>query len=112
MRLFQRVISIELLFIFSIVIGCQALPEKPPIDRAEKTPGIESAKDAPISKSVIEKLLTDNTVDLTRVNVHTTDGAVELTGVVTSLEARDRALKLAWQVLGVKSVVNHLRVEK
>lgn len=112
MRLRQRVISIEWLFIFSIVLGCRALPEKLPIDGAERTPRIESAKDAPISKAVIEKLLADKTVDLTRVNVNTTDGAVELTGVVASLEARDHALKLAWQAPGVKSVVNHLHVEK
>jgi osmotically-inducible protein OsmY len=103
MRLVKRIISAELLLSFSLVMGCQTISEK---IRSE------SPKDAAVSSAVKEKLLTEKAVDLTRINVQTTDGAVELTGVVKSLEARDRAVKLAWQATGVQSVVNHLRVEK
>jgi osmotically-inducible protein OsmY len=49
---------------------------------------------------------------LTTVNVKTTDGSVDLSGTVPSLDARERAIKLAWQVTGVKAVVNHLEVKK
>jgi osmotically-inducible protein OsmY len=35
-----------------------------------------------------------------------------LSGTVPSLDARERAIKLAWQVTGVKAVVNHLEVKK
>jgi osmotically-inducible protein OsmY len=103
MRLAKRIISAELLLSFSLAMGCQAISEK---IRSE------SPKDAAVSVAVKEKLLMEKAVDLTRINVQTTDGAVELTGVVKSLEARDRAVTLAWQAAGVQSVVNHLRVEK
>jgi osmotically-inducible protein OsmY len=49
---------------------------------------------------------------LTGVDVKTTNGSVDLTGSVPSLEARERAVKLAWQVTGVQAVVNHLAVKK
>ena len=111
MRLVKRVFSAELLLIFSAAIGCQAILEKPPIETIEEKPRVESPKDAVISKAVKEKLLTDKAGDLTRINVQTTDGAVDLTGTVTSLDARERAVKLAWQAAGVQSVVNHLVVE-
>ncbi len=65
-----------------------------------------------MSKLVKERLLTNKAADLTRINVRSTDGEVELTGVVPSLDAREHAVKLAWQVGGVKSVLNHLEVEK
>ena len=42
----------------------------------------ESDKDAAISKAVKETLLKDKSVDLTDVNVRTTDGSVDLSGTV------------------------------
>jgi osmotically-inducible protein OsmY len=44
------------------------------------------------------------------VKVQSTGGAVYLNGTVKSLDAREHAVKLAWEVSGVKSVVNHLKV--
>jgi len=35
-----------------------------------------------------------------------------LSGIVRSLEARQQAIKIAWDVRGVQSVVNRLEVEK
>ena len=69
-------------------------------------------KDAAISKAVKENFVKDRAVDLTKVNVKTTDGSVDLSGTVPSLEAREHAVKLAWQVAGVQAVVNHLEVKK
>jgi osmotically-inducible protein OsmY len=44
--------------------------------------------------------------------VETNSGTVYLSGVVPSLAARELALKLAWEVRGVQTVINHLEVEK
>jgi hyperosmotically inducible protein len=73
---------------------------------------IESDKDAAISKAVKENFLKDKAIDLTSVNVKTTDGSVDLSGTVPSLNAREHAIKLAWQVTGVQAVVNHLEIKK
>ena len=103
MKLVPRVIAAKLLLIFSLVLGCQTITEMT---------RIESDKDAAISKAVKENFLKDKAVDLTSVNVKTTDGSVDLSGTVPSLEAREHAIKLAWQVTGVQAVVNHLEIKK
>ena len=103
MKFVPRVIGAMALVVFSLVLGCQTITE---ITRRE------SDKDAAISKAVKDTLLKDKTVDLTDVNVRTTDGSVDLSGTVPSLEAREHAIKLAWKVAGVKAVVSHLEVKK
>jgi osmotically-inducible protein OsmY len=103
MKFAPRIIAAKLLVIFSLVLGCQTISE---ITR------VESDKDAAISKAVKERFLKDKAVDLTDVNVKTTDGSVDLSGTVPSLDAREHAVKLAWQVTGVQAVVNHLEVKK
>ena len=103
MKFVPQLIAGRLLVIFSLVLGCQTITE---MTRRE------SDKDAAISKAVKETLLKDKAVDLTGVKVKTTDGSVDLSGTVTSLEAREHAVKLAWRVAGVQAVVNHLEVQK
>jgi osmotically-inducible protein OsmY len=103
MKFAPRIIAAKLLVIFSLVLGCQTITEMT---------RVESDKDAAISKSLKESFLKDKTVDLTDVNVKTTDGSVDLNGTVPSLEAREHAVKLAWRVTGVQAVVNHLEVKK
>ena len=103
MKIVPRIIAAKLLLLFSLVLGCQTISEMT---------RIESDKDAAISKAVKENFLKDKAVDLTGVKVKTTNGSVDLSGTVTSLEARERAVKLAWQAAGVQSVVNHLVVTK
>jgi osmotically-inducible protein OsmY len=103
MKFAPEVIAVKLLIIFSLLLGCQTITEMP---------RIESDKDAAISKAVKENFLKDKAVDLTRVNVKTTNGSVDSRGTVTSLEAREHAVKLAWRVAGVQAVVNHLEVKK
>ena len=103
MKFAPRIIAAKLLVIFSLVLGCQTITEMT---------RVESDKDAAISKAVKESFLKDKTVDLTDVNVKTTDGSVDLNGTVPSLDAREHAVKLAWQVTGVQAVVNHLEVKK
>jgi osmotically-inducible protein OsmY len=103
MKIGPRIIAAKLLLLFSLILGCQTIIE---MTRPE------SDKDAAISKAVKETFLKDKAVDLTDVNVRTTDGSVELRGTVPSLEAREHAIKLAWKVAGVQAVVNHLEVKK
>ena len=103
MKFVPQLIAGRLLVIFSLVLGCQTIT-----DMTRR----ESDKDAAISKAVKENFLKDKAVDLTGVKVKTTDGSVDLTGTVPSLEAREHALKLAWRVAGVRTVVNHLEVQK
>jgi hyperosmotically inducible periplasmic protein len=103
MKFVPRVTVAKLLVIFSLVLGCQTITE---MTRRE------SDKDAAITKSVKETFLKDTAVDLTDVNVKTTDGSVDLSGTVPSLEAREHAIKLAWRVAGVQAVVSHLEVKK
>jgi osmotically-inducible protein OsmY len=103
MKFVPQVIAAKLLIIFSLVLGCQTITEMT---------RIESDKDAAISKAVKENFLKDKAVDLTRIDVKTTNGSVDLRGTVPSLDAREHAVKLAWRVAGVQSVVNHLVVKK
>jgi osmotically-inducible protein OsmY len=103
MKAVPQVIAAILLVSFSLVLGCQMISEMT---------HPESDKDAAISKAVKETFLKDKAVDLTDVNVRTTDGSVELRGTVPSLEAREHAIKLAWKVAGVQAVANHLEVKK
>ena len=103
MKFVPQVIAAKLSIIYSLVLGCQSITEMT---------RIESDKDAAISKAVKENFLKDKAVDLTDVNVRTTDGSVDLSGTVSSLEAREHDVKLAWRVAGVQAVVNHLEVKK
>jgi osmotically-inducible protein OsmY len=103
MKFVPRVIALKLLLTFSLILGCQTITEMT---------HVESDKDAAISKAVRETYLKDKAVDLTSVNVKTTEGSVDLSGTVPSLDAREHAIKLAWQVTGVQAVVNHLEIKK
>jgi len=103
MKFVRQVIVTNLFIIFSLVLGCQTITEMT---------RVESDKDAAVSKAVKENFLKDKDFDLTSVNVKTTDGSVDLSGTVPSLNARERAVKLAWQGTGVQAVVNHLEVQK
>ena len=101
MKLGRQAIAAKLLIVFTLVLGCQTITDKFHMERD---------KDTAISKAVKEALLKDKSVDLTDVNVRTADGSVALSGTVSSLNAREHAVKLAWQVTDVRAVVNHLEV--
>ena len=86
MKFARRAIAAKLLIIVSLLLGCQTV-----VDKLR----IESDKDAAVSMEVKELLHKDKAGDLTGVNVKTTDGSVDLSGTVPSLDARERAVKLA-----------------
>jgi osmotically-inducible protein OsmY len=61
---------------------------------------------------VRDRLLANNKADFDSVKIVSSAGTVYLSGTVRSLEARQQAIKIAWDVRGVQSVVNRLEVEK
>lgn len=73
-------------------------------------PTEESESDQALSKAVTTRLHSDKQANLDGIIVVSSGGNVYLTGTVRSLDARQRAIKIAWEVPGVKSVVNSLLV--
>jgi hyperosmotically inducible protein len=67
--------------------------------------------DATITTKVKEDLVEDPQVSAMQVNVETMQGVVQLSGFVTSKAAEQRAVQLAQQVRGVKSVKDTLIVK-
>jgi osmotically-inducible protein OsmY len=100
-------LSLAALFLLT-VSSCQtSVP-----DTAVQIPAVESAQDQALSKSVRDKLLAEKKVDLSDIKVASNNGTVYLSGTVASLDARQQAIKSAWEVRGVQSVVNSLEVQK
>jgi osmotically-inducible protein OsmY len=96
------------LSILPFVSGCGMM-------RSEATvqiPTAETPQDQALSKSVRDRLLADKKVDLTGIKVVSSGGKVYLSGTVKSLDARQQAIKIAWNAPGVQSVVNALEVQK
>lgn len=87
--------------------GCQTTLD----EKAVAIPAVETPQDLALSKSVRDRLLADRKIDLSGVKVVSNSGTVYLSGVVKSLDARQQAIKLAWEVRGVQSVVNRLEVQ-
>jgi osmotically-inducible protein OsmY len=82
--------------------------------RSEATveiPTAQTPQDEALSRSVRDRLLADK-VDLTGVKVVSSRGTVYLSGTVQSLDARQQAVKIAWNAPGVQSVINALEVQK
>ena len=67
--------------------------------------------DAGITSSVKAKLAADDTVKAYQVDVDTRDHVVTLSGNVDSGLARERAVVLARETNGVRTVVNNIRID-
>jgi len=85
-----------------LLSGCQAL--------TGETMG-QNIDDTTITTTVKTKLAAEKGITLTRVQVDTNRGVVQLTGVVDSAADRSKAEQVARGVGGVKSVVNNLQVK-
>jgi hyperosmotically inducible protein len=83
--------------------GCQAL--------TGETFG-QNIDDTSITTSVKSKLAADKGSSLTRVQVDTNQGVVQLSGTVETAADRNRAEQVAREASGVKSVKNNLQVQK
>src|SRR5918999_4552462 len=94
------------LSILPFVFGCRMMRSEATVE----IPTAETPQDEALSKSVRDRLLANKKVDLTGVKVVSSGGTVYLSGMVNSLDARQRAVKIAWDAPGVQSVVNSLVV--
>lgn len=72
----------------------------------------EAVTDAAITSAVKAKFLGDTGVSGLKIDVDTSDGVVTLTGTVPSQAEKERALKLAHETNGVKSVTDRLKVAR
>ena len=108
MRIAANVMLAARLSIVPLVFGCQMLSG----GAAVEIPTAETPRDEALSKTVRDRLLADKNVDLTGVKVISNGGKVYLSGAVKSLNAREQAIKIAWEAPGVQSVVNSLEVQK
>ncbi len=68
-------------------------------------------KDSDITSAIETDLLFDNSVSSHLIDVKTNEGIVTLSGSVNNLLARERALKIAGSIKGVRSVVNLIEVK-
>ena len=85
-----------------LTIGCQTNPQ---------TTG-HYIDDTTITTSVKTHLAMDGPLKtLAQISVKTVENTVYLTGVASTLEAKNRAEEIARQVEGVKSVVNDITVQ-
>lgn len=76
----------------------------------ERTTGT-AVDDTTIWATIKERFVRHNAQELlTGVNVEVIEGRVHLTGTVTSSETRIDAVRIAWQVKGVKEVINEIQI--
>jgi len=97
-----KMLTVTLALLF-FMTGCQAM--------TGATLG-ENIDDGNLTSYVKTKLASDKLVSLTRVGVETNNGVVYLTGEVETAEQKSRSGSLAFEVKGVKQVVNNLQVRK
>ena len=71
----------------------------------------QAVGEAALTAKIKSKMALDDTVRARNIDVDTADGVVRLSGVVASNAERQRALDLARQTAGVKSVTDALRVQ-
>jgi len=93
---------LQSLTLLCVLGGCQAM--------TGETMG-ENIDDTTITTTVKAKLAAEKGTTLTRVQVDTNRGVVQLSGVVESPAVRTRAEQVTRQVGGVKNVVNNLQVQ-
>jgi len=94
-------VILPLFLLASFLTGCQAI--------TGETMG-QNIDDTTITTTVKAKLAAEKGSTLTRVQVDTNRGVVQLSGVVESGSDRSRAEQVTRGVGGVKSVVNNLQV--
>ena len=103
----QKPLHATLVVVVALTIGgfvaCQATTGKTPS---------ESMHDAFVTAAVQRALTTERAANFTRVDVDTTQGVVQLSGVVQTPEQRARAEELTKGVDGVKRVINNLQIQR
>ena len=108
MKTAAQLALVAALSILPLVSGCRMMRSEATVE----IPTSETPQDEALSKSVRDRLLADKKLDLTGVKVVSNAGKVYLSGTVKSLDARQQAIKIAWNAPGVQSVVTALEVQK
>ena len=88
----------------STVVGCSSTP-------TQQSTG-QAIDDGVVTAKVKAKLIEDPVTKAHQINVETFKGTVQLSGFVEDNQARTRALQLARDTEGVKSVKDALEVRK
>lgn len=91
-----------LAMLVALTIGCTAISGKS---------ASENVDDAKITASVKTKLAEEKVATLTKVDVDTNKGTVYLTGNVENAAIKARATQIAYEVSGVREVVNNLKIQ-
>jgi len=108
MKIIPQLMLLATLSAMPFTFACQTMTSGTPVE----IPTEETAQDQALSKAVRDRLLADKKVDLSGIKVVSNGGTVYLSGMVQSLDARQQAIKIAWEVRGVQSVVNSLEVQR
>ena len=88
----------------STVVGCTSTP-------TQQSTG-QAIDDGVVTAKVKAKLIEDPVTKAHQINVETFKGTVQLSGFVETDQARSRALQLARDTDGVKSVKDALEIRK
>lgn len=96
-------IALIMAFLFAVLVGCSSTPTR-------SSTG-EYIDDSVITTKVKAAILEDKTLNVFEINVETFKGVVQLSGFVSSQNDIDRAVSVASEVGGVKSVKNDMRVK-
>ncbi len=101
-----------------LLAGCQngitnssSDSSNPPKD-AEEINSLKDISDSDITAWIDKEFMIKDEVDWNDIDVNTVDGVVSLSGEVDNILQEDRAVKIASMVKGVRSVINHIEVEK
>lgn len=71
----------------------------------------EKTEDGWITTKIKSEFVLDKTVSATEIHVNTDNGVVHLSGVARTQDEANRAVQIARNVKGVKSVRNEMRIE-
>jgi osmotically-inducible protein OsmY len=100
-----KCLAVSALFLFSVLSFAYGAD-------GNKTEDREKPNDENITSFVQMELIVQDGVNWNNVDVSTIDGVVTLTGQVDNLLAKDRSVKIAKAIKGVRAVVDQIEVKK
>lgn len=103
MKIYTRYCTVLFLSFFVLLAGCASTSK-------EKSTG-EYIDDAVITTKVKAAFVEDDELKATEIQVETYKGVVQLSGFVANASHIRKASKVAYEVKGVKSVKNDIRVK-
>lgn len=112
----NRIILIILMFVFSFLQSCSptgviatTTSAGAVVAESDRSVG-EAVDDAAIKIKIIEKFIKSKSGIFVDVETSVRMGIVLLTGIVSDQETRVEAVKLVWEIPGVKEVINEIEI--